>query len=91
MRNPCRLKSFAKAKFDRIIYDGKLWLDSGKVFGKEGAGFERINVAAPRKVIKECLDRIKIAVLKADGNYIEFKYALAYLLQDTKTGHRNRI
>lgn len=75
----------------RIIYDGKLWLDSGKVFGKEGAGFERINVAAPRKVIKECLDRIKTAVLKADGNYIEFKYALAYLLQDTKTGHRNRI
>ena len=75
----------------RIIYDGKLWLDSGKVFGKEGAGFERINVAAPRKVIKECLDRIKTAVLKADGNYIEFKYALAYLLQDTKTGRKNRI
>lgn len=25
----------------RILYDGKLWLDSGKVFGKEGAGFER--------------------------------------------------
>lgn len=33
----------------------------------------------------------KTAVLKADGNYIEFKYALAYLLQDAETGHKNRI
>ena len=42
----------------RIIYDAKLWLDSGKIFGKTGEGFERINVAAPRSVVKECLDRI---------------------------------
>jgi len=42
----------------RIIYDARLWLDSGKIFGKTGEGFERINVAAPRAVVKECLDRI---------------------------------
>ena len=43
----------------RIIYDAKLWLDSGKIFGKKGAGFQRINVAAPRKTVEECLERIR--------------------------------
>ena len=29
----------------RIIHNAKLWLDSGKIFGKCGEGFQRINVA----------------------------------------------
>ena len=32
----------------KIIYEAGLWLDSGKIFGKTGEGFERINVACPR-------------------------------------------
>lgn len=47
----------------RIIYDAKLWLDSGKIFGKTGKGFQRINVAAPRQIIAECLNRIKDKVI----------------------------
>ena len=47
----------------RIIHDAKLWLDSGKIFGKLGEGFQRINVAAPRSTITECLERIKHKVL----------------------------
>lgn len=43
----------------RIIYDAKLWLDSGKIFGKTGEGFQRINVVAPRKIVEECLWRIR--------------------------------
>ena len=43
----------------RIIYDAKLWLDSGKIFGKTGEEFQRINVAAPRKTIRECFERIR--------------------------------
>lgn len=43
----------------RIIHDAKLWLDSGRIFGAVGKGFQRINVAAPRSVITECLNRIK--------------------------------
>ncbi len=43
----------------KIVYDAKLWLDSGAIFGESGRGFQRINVAAPRAVIAECLDRIK--------------------------------
>jgi len=43
----------------RIIYDAKLWLDSGKIFGKMGEGFQRINVATSRSIVEECLARIK--------------------------------
>lgn len=42
----------------KIIYEAGLWLDSGKIFGKTGEGFERINVACPRAVLQEALDRI---------------------------------
>lgn len=43
----------------KIIYEAGLWLDSGKIFGKTGEGFERINVACPRAVLQEALDRIQ--------------------------------
>lgn len=49
----------AKELDHKIIYEAKLWLDSGRIFGHTGAGFQRINVAAPRKTITECLDRIR--------------------------------
>lgn len=47
---------------DLIIHKAKLWLDSGKIFGKSGEGFQRINVACPRSTVKEALDRIKAAL-----------------------------
>jgi len=34
-------------------------LDEGYIFGKEGVGFERINVACPRSILKDCLERIQ--------------------------------
>ena len=43
----------------RITYVAKLWLDSGEIFGITGEGFQRINVAAPRTVIAECMERLK--------------------------------
>ena len=43
----------------RIIHNAKLWLDNGKIFGKCGEGFQRINVACPRSILKEALDRIE--------------------------------
>ncbi len=42
-----------------IINKGKLWLDSGRIFGKTGSGFQRINTACPKVVLEEALDRIK--------------------------------
>lgn len=43
---------------DLIIHKAKLWLDSGEIFGKTGNGFQRINVACPRKTLEEALSRI---------------------------------
>lgn len=45
-----------------IINKAKLWLDSGTMFGESGVGFQRINVACPRIVLEEALERLKEAV-----------------------------
>ncbi|MGF6907498.1 MalY/PatB family protein [Fusobacterium sp. PH5-44] len=37
----------------------KVALDEGYIFGSEGSGFERINVASPRSILEECMKRIK--------------------------------
>lgn len=42
---------------ERILNVAKLWLDAGSIFGDEGKQFERFNVACPRTVLKEALDR----------------------------------
>lgn len=43
---------------NRIQKQAKLWLDEGTIFGVEGTGFERINVAAPRTIIEDAMNRI---------------------------------
>lgn len=47
---------------DLIIKKAKLWLDSGRIFGEGGKGFQRINVACPRKTLEESLKRVEKAV-----------------------------
>lgn len=47
---------------DLIVNKAGLWLDRGKIFGRSGEGFERINVACPRVVLKEALERIKSSI-----------------------------
>ncbi|WP_297132858.1 MalY/PatB family protein [Terrisporobacter sp.] len=42
-----------------MVYKAKVLFDEGYIFGVEGDGFERINVAAPRSIIEECMRRIK--------------------------------
>lgn len=42
----------------KIIYDAGLWLDGGNIFGEAGRGFQRINIACPRVVLKDALDRL---------------------------------
>ncbi|WP_461247617.1 MalY/PatB family protein [Treponema sp. R6D11] len=47
-------------KLDEVITQkGKLWLSAGHTFGKGGKGFERINLACPRSVLCNALDRLK--------------------------------
>lgn len=47
---------------DFIVKKAGLWLDSGYIFGPEGKGFQRINIACPRKTLEKALDQLKNAV-----------------------------
>jgi len=40
----------------------KLALDEGYIFGKGGEGFERINIACPRSILEQALNRVKKAI-----------------------------
>ena len=46
-----------KALEKKMVEEAKLYLDEGYLFGKEGAGFERINLACPRSVLEKSLAR----------------------------------
>lgn len=46
-----------------IVENAKLWLDSGIMFGKSGEGFERMNIACPRSILREALERLALAVI----------------------------
>lgn len=47
---------------DLFVNKARVALNDGEMFGKEGAGFMRLNVAEPRKVVEEIMERIRKAV-----------------------------
>lgn len=47
-----------------IINKAKLWLDSGRIFGSAGKGFQRINVACPRETLAEALTKLEMALTR---------------------------
>jgi cystathionine beta-lyase len=55
--NPADLRSF-------MIRDAGLGLNDGPQFGKEGEGFQRINIACPRQVLSEALVKLHTAIDK---------------------------
>jgi cystathionine beta-lyase len=44
---------------DLIVNRARLWFDQGTMFGPEGAGFQRINIACPRAVLEDAVGRLK--------------------------------
>ena len=50
-----------------VEQDAKLWLDLGPMFGDEGSGFIRLNLASPRSLIEEACARLGKAVAKRHG------------------------
>lgn len=59
----CRALGLGHAELLRLFVDrARLALNDGAMFGAEGEGFMRMNVAAPRAVIREALDRLARAV-----------------------------
>lgn len=47
---------------DLMLKKARVFLDEGYIFGREGSGFERINIACPRAVLMEALERIVSAI-----------------------------
>lgn len=48
-----------QAELDRRIENAKLWLNSGTMFGAEGKGFQRINIACPKSVLIYALEKLE--------------------------------
>jgi len=51
-----------KALSDFMKKQAKLGFDDGTMFGEGGSGFERMNIACPRPMLKEALERLEKAV-----------------------------
>ncbi len=45
-----------------IIDKAKLWLDSGRIFGKTGEGFQRVNIACTKATLIKALNQLENAV-----------------------------
>ena len=58
----CRAFGLGKeALEDLMLNKARVYFDEGYIFGDEGAGFERINLACPRSVLDDALVRVRDA------------------------------
>ena len=63
----CSGLGISDAKLNELItYQAKLWLDAGNIFGESGNCFERINIACPRSLLEEAMDRFVRALKNED-------------------------
>lgn len=51
-----------------VTHQAGLWLNSGVSFGIEGTGFQRMNIACPREVLKKALEQLADAVKSSLGH-----------------------
>lgn len=59
----CRSLRLTDRELKAFIQDeAKLWTDDGYIFGAGGSGYERINIACPRSLLKAALENLKHAV-----------------------------
>lgn len=55
----CRALNLNDAALDELFVSrAKLWLDAGTMFGQGGSGFQRINIACPRALLKKALEQL---------------------------------
>ena len=53
------LKRRSKEIVEILLEDEKLWVNEGSMYGEAGEGFIRLNIACPRQVLIDGLDRLK--------------------------------
>ena len=59
----CRALNLDHDALNRLFVDGaRLALNDGEMFGPEGRGFMRMNIASPRAVLQDALERLENAV-----------------------------
>ena len=59
----CRGLGLTNTELEELIVNkAGLWLDNGAIFGAAGKGFQRVNAACPRSVLREALERIQKAI-----------------------------
>ena len=55
----CRGLGLDKDALEKAMVEGELFFDEGYIFGQEGAGFERLNLACPTRVVEKALEKLK--------------------------------
>ena len=56
----CRSVPLPSAELEKRLYDiGRVWVNAGTIYGLQGEGFLRINIACPRQRLLEGLARLK--------------------------------
>ena len=59
----CRDLHISDHELDRLVIEkAKLWLDGGRMFGSCGSGYQRINMACPREILKQALTQFADAI-----------------------------
>ena len=63
----CRGLGLDKDALEKAMIEGELFFDEGYIFGEEGAGFERVNLACPKWVLQKALERLEAVVRRIQG------------------------
>ena len=61
----CRGLGLDKDALEKAMVEGELFFDEGYIFGQEGAGFERLNLACPARVVQKALEKLKAVAERA--------------------------
>jgi cystathionine beta-lyase len=58
-----------QAELDKFLAEeAKLWLNAGYIYGEEGFGFERLNLACPRSILEKGLKQLEGAIYAAHSD-----------------------
>lgn len=64
-----RQKGFHKTELETFLQkEAGVWFNQGYIFGRQGEGFVRINIACPRRLLQEALERIRTAISVSNIN-----------------------
>jgi putative C-S lyase len=62
-----RETGLSKEELEKALHkDALVFLDEGYFFGEEGTGYERMNIACPKRIVVDALERISL-VLRKNG------------------------